>query len=129
MKQLTRKNIMVIGAVIDIALHATPKRPVSSRAIAARHNLPARYLEPALQSLTRVGLLKATRGPSGGYEIAREGITAEDILRAAESVEEESVIVSPLLDRIMPTLARAEESFVSALSQITLKDLTEEVRT
>ena len=43
-----------------------------------------------LQALVRVGILKGIRGPRGGYELARERrrITADDILRAAGTIED-----------------------------------------
>jgi Iron-dependent Transcriptional regulator len=46
---------------------------------------PERHLEPMLQAMARHGILKSTRGPLGGYELAREQrrITADEILRAA----------------------------------------------
>ena len=57
-----------------------------------RHELPARHLEPVLQALVRMGILKGIRGPRGGYELARERrrITADDILRAAGTIEDAS---------------------------------------
>ena len=86
---LPRKGILAIAAVIDIALHARG-RPVAAKALATRHRLPPRHLEPVLQALVRHGILKGIRGPRGGYELAREQrrITADDILRAAGTVDE-----------------------------------------
>jgi hypothetical protein len=48
-----------------------------------RPRLPPRHLEPVLQALVHQGILTGTRGPRGGYELAREQhrITADDILR------------------------------------------------
>ena len=84
MPLVSRKGILAIAAVIDIAIHAR-SRPVSAKALAARHKLPPRHLEPVLQALVRDGILRGVRGPHGGYELAREHgrISAEDILRAA----------------------------------------------
>ena len=89
MALLSRKGLLAIAAVIDVALHGKG-RPVSAKALAARHALPARHLEPVLQALVRVGILKGIRGPRGGYELARERrrITADDILRAAGTIED-----------------------------------------
>ncbi len=70
---------------------STPaSRPVSAKALAARHKLPPRHLEPVLQALVRDGILRGVRGPHGGYELAREHrrISAEDILRAASTAED-----------------------------------------
>ena len=72
-------------------------RPVSAKELAARHTLPPRHLEPVLQALVREGILKGVRGPRGGYELGREQrrITAEDILRAARSLDDDPGPRSP----------------------------------
>jgi Rrf2 family protein len=87
-------------------------------------------LEPLLQALTREGILKAVRGPHGGYVLAREQrrITAADILRAAGTVNDDSeapVSGSALVDEVVdPALAKAEKAFSNTLSRITVEDLT-----
>jgi Rrf2 family iron-sulfur cluster assembly transcriptional regulator len=129
MRLLPRKGVLAIGAVIDIALHAHG-RPVAAKALAARHRLPPRHLEPVLQALVREGILKGVRGPRGGYELAREQrrVTADDILRAAKSIEDEEPAVSgsALLSQVIaPALAQAENAFAHALSRITVEDLTQ----
>src|SRR5512143_2560423 len=116
MPLVSRKGILAIAAVIDIALHARG-RPVSAKALAARHKLPPRHLEPVLQALVRDGILKGIRGPHGGYEVAREhkDISAEDILRAAGSVEDAGdppLPASALVnDVVRPALVEAERTF------------------
>ena len=129
MPLLPRKGVLAIAAVIDIALHARG-RPVAAKALATRHQLPPRHLEPVLQALVRHGILKGLRGPRGGYELAREArsISAEDILRAAGSVddaEESPFIESALLQHVvMPALAEAERTFAAALGRLNIEDLT-----
>ena len=128
MPLLPRKGIWAIAAVIDIALHSRG-RPVAAKALAARHRLPPRHLEPVLQALVRQGILKGVRGPRGGYELAREArrISAEDILRAAGTAEDNDETPhsgSPLLAQVLlPALAQAEQSFSAALSRISVDDL------
>jgi Rrf2 family transcriptional regulator, iron-sulfur cluster assembly transcription factor len=128
MPLLPRKGILAIAAVIDIALHAHG-RPVAAKALATRHRLPPRHLEPVLQALVRHGILKGIRGPRGGYELAREQrrITADDILRAAGTVDdigEAPHSGSPLLSQVVvPALAQAERAFSTALSRISIEDL------
>lgn len=128
MPLVSRKGILAIAAVIDVAINAQG-RPVSAKALAARHKLPPRHLEPVLQALVRDGILKGIRGPHGGYELAREHkkITAEDILRASSSVEddEEPRTSLPKLvsDVVNPALAEAERSFSLALSRINIEDM------
>jgi Rrf2 family protein len=129
MPLLPRKGILAIAAVIDIAVNARG-RPVAAKALATRHRLPPRHLEPVLQALVRHGILKGVRGPRGGYELAREhrNVSADDILRAAGTVEEmngEPLSASPLLGQVvMPALAQAERAFSSALGSINVEDLT-----
>jgi Rrf2 family protein len=128
MALLSDKGLLAIAAVIDVALNGHG-RPVSAKVLAARHALPARHLEPVLQALVRDGILKSIRGPRGGYELARERrrITADDILRAAGTIEANAVPVlagSALLKEIvMPAISQAEHAFSSALSRINVDDL------
>jgi Rrf2 family protein len=128
MPLLSRKGLLAIAAVIDVALHGKG-RPVSAKALASRHQLPARHLEPVLQALVRVGILKGIRGPRGGYELARERrrITADDILRAAGSIEQGDELAkaeSALLSQVViPAIGQAERAFSAALSRISLDEL------
>ena len=126
---LSRRSLLAIAAVVDIALHARPL-PVSAKAMAARHNLPPRHLETVLQALVRHGILKGVRGPRGGYELARERrrITAGDIVRAAMSVTGENGLPplpeSRLVDVVVePVVKRAVEAFLSDLDRFTVEDL------
>jgi Rrf2 family transcriptional regulator, iron-sulfur cluster assembly transcription factor len=128
MPLISRKGLLAIAAVIDIAIHSKG-RPVSAKALASRHALPSRHLEPVLQALVREGILRGIRGPRGGYELARERkrITADDILRAAGTIENDSDEIpadSILLNEVVkPAMAQAEQAFSSALSRVTVEDL------
>jgi Rrf2 family protein len=129
MNSLSRRSLLAIAAVTDIALHARPM-PVSAKALAARHNLPPRHLEPVLQALVRSGILKGLRGPRGGYELARERrrITAGDIVRVAMTTFEEEgaspLPQSPLVDAVIePLVKRGTDSFLAELDKMTVEDL------
>jgi Rrf2 family transcriptional regulator, iron-sulfur cluster assembly transcription factor len=130
MPLLPRKGVLAITAVIDIALNARG-RPVAAKALATRHSLPPRHLEPVLQALVRHGILKGVRGPRGGYELARERrrITADDILRAAGTADDingTSLADSILLNKVvMPALGEAEHAFANALARINVADLAQ----
>jgi Rrf2 family iron-sulfur cluster assembly transcriptional regulator len=82
-----------------------------------------------LQALVRMGILKGIRGPRGGYELARERrrITADEILRAAGTIEDDidPVTASSVLlnDVVVPAVSQAEKAFSLALSRINLEDL------
>lgn len=132
MNLLSRRALFAVAAVVDVALHARPF-PVTAKALASRHNLPPRHLETVLQALVRNGVLKGLRGPRGGYELARERrrVSVGEIVRAAQSGDEESgagadggTSVSPLLREVIaPAVAAAGEVFLRELDGITVEDL------
>ena len=134
MPLVSRKSILAIAAVIDVAVNARI-RPVSAKALAARHKLPPRHLEPVLQALVRDGILKGIRGPHGGYALGREQrrISAGDILRAAGSVEEtgEAALPASMLvnDVVWPALAEAERRFSATLAHISIEDMVSKAET
>ncbi len=133
MPLLSRKGVLAIAAVIDVALNAQG-RPISAKTLAARHGLPPRHLESVLQALVRDGILKGIRGPRGGYELGRESkrVSANDILRAAGSVEDtnEEPVDSELLNKVvLPALAAAEQEFGVALGRINLDDMVRRAET
>ena len=70
MNLLSRRSVLAIAAVVDVALHSR-SAPVAAKALAARHKLPPRHLETLLQGLVHAKILKGVRGPRGGYELAR----------------------------------------------------------
>lgn len=86
--RLSKKTMYAVEAVLDIAYH-TSFNPVQSKDIADRHEIPRRYLEQVLQKLVRNGVLKGTRGPKGGYHLARERrkITLAEIVRVVDALE------------------------------------------
>ena len=115
--------------VVDVALQKDGRR-ISSKTLAARHGLSPRHLELVLQSLVRNRILKSIRGPRGGYELARDpsGVTANDILRAAstgqDEGEDEDEPTSEIITKVvLPVLSVVEQAFGQALSQINLDDM------
>ncbi|NUJ80383.1 Rrf2 family transcriptional regulator [Methylocystis sp. FS] len=126
MKLLPRTARFALMATLDVALHARG-RPVSSKQLAARHDLPPRRLETVLQALVRAGILKSVRGPAGGYALARERrrLSVGEIVRVALRAEEEAPDVAPpLLSAVLePIIAEAEESALRQLDDVTLDDL------
>jgi Rrf2 family transcriptional regulator, iron-sulfur cluster assembly transcription factor len=108
---LSRRSVLAIGAVVDIAQHAGPQ-PVSAKVLAARHDLPPRHLETVLQSLVRVGILKGIRGPRGGYELARDG----------PQMRESRLVI----EVVSPVVREAGNRFLSQLDDVTVADLCRE---
>jgi Rrf2 family protein len=130
---LSRKGILAVAAVIDVALNSREK-PVSAKALADRHGLPPRHLEPVLQALVHDGILRGVRGPRGGYELGRDPqqITAAEILRAAGTVDEGGGDHLPdgglIGDVVMPAMAQAERTFATALGEISIDHLARRAR-
>jgi Rrf2 family protein len=130
---LSRKGILAVAAVIDVALNSREK-PVSAKALADRHGLPPRHLEPVLQALVHDGILRGVRGPRGGYELGRDPqqITAAEILRAAGTVDEGADDELPstglIGDVVLPAMAQAEKTFAAALGEINVDHLARRVR-
>ena len=71
MLRLSRKTMLALEAVLDVAYNARPD-PVQSKDITRRQGIPQRYLEQVMQQLVHKGILKGVRGPRGGYTLARE---------------------------------------------------------
>ena len=86
MFKVQKKIIYAIEAVIDIALNAGPG-PVQNEAIANRQGIPKRYLEQTLQILVKNKILVGSRGPKGGYSLAKERrrIKIADIIKSVSN--------------------------------------------
>ena len=66
----TEELTSIVRAIIDLARHYN-RGPVQSADIAARQSIPEAYLEQLLTTLRKSGLVRSTRGPRGGHELAR----------------------------------------------------------
>ncbi|MGG7565859.1 RrF2 family transcriptional regulator [Rhodovulum sp. DZ06] len=131
MIRLSRKTMLAIEAVTDVAYNARPN-PVQARDITERQGIPQRYLEQVMQQLVRAGVLKGVRGPRGGYTLARERrrVTMGDVVRVVAALEAEgdeevaggelgSKVVAPLWEELQGDL-------LSRLDAVTMEDLCRE---
>ena len=116
MLRLSKKTLFAIEAVVDIAYHAG-SLPVQSHDITRRQGIPKRYLEQSLQKLVRAKLLKGTRGPRGGYSLARERrrISVGDIIRSMNNLNKKDGIL--------------KDNLGSKLTQTVIKPLWQQVDT
>jgi Rrf2 family transcriptional regulator, iron-sulfur cluster assembly transcription factor len=126
---LSRRSMLGIAAVVDIAIHGRAQ-PVAAKLLADRHHLPPRHLETLLQALVRKGILKGVRGPRGGYELAKERrrVTAGDVVRAAMQAQRDEDMgpepSSVLVDKVVaPAVKTAGEAFLAELDKLTIEDL------
>ena len=86
MFKIQKRISYAIEAVIDIALNSGVN-PVQNISIAKRQGIPKRYLEQTLQTLVKNNILVASRGPNGGYRLAKERrkIMVSDIISSVSS--------------------------------------------
>ena len=134
MLRLSRKTLLALEAVIDIAFNARPE-PVQAKEITARQGVPQRYLEQVMQQLVRAGILKGVRGPRGGYRLARERrrISVGDVVRVAESIEDgEEEKIRPRselgLRIVAPLIQSLQDDIMAQLDAISIEDLCQRAR-
>ncbi|MGP1629838.1 MAG: Fe-S cluster assembly transcriptional regulator IscR [Giesbergeria sp.] len=79
--RLTTKGRFAVTAMIDLALRQG-NGPVTLAAISQRQRISLSYLEQLFGKLRRHELVESTRGPGGGYTLARNAseITVADII-------------------------------------------------
>lgn len=137
---LTSKAKYALRAMIDLAAQSGdgPRRPLFIGDIAARQDIPRRFLENILLELRKHGLVVSHRGKAGGYALARapDLITFADIIRAIDG----PLAMTPCTSRtgyrpcedckdevkcaLRKTLVRVRDASASILEGTTLADAT-----
>jgi len=134
MLRLSRKTMLALEAVLDVAYNARPD-PVQSKDITARQGIPQRYLEQVMQQLVHHGILKGVRGPKGGYTLARERrkITAGDVVRIVDQLDAEAdsepVSQAELGGQVVdPLWGEVRGAILEKLDGVTMEDLCRQAR-
>jgi Rrf2 family protein len=111
--RVTTRTRYAIRALYDLAFHRRGQSALAKE-IAARQQIPLRFLEQILQDLRRAGLIEARRGPHGGYALVRPPaeITLADVLRAVRGPLEDllGVDARPRAPRRNAAALRAREA-------------------
>ena len=83
--RLSTRGRFAITAMIDLALRQSGT-PVPLQDLAQRHRISMSYLEQLFAKLRQHGLVDSTRGPGGGYRLARtaSAVSVADIIAAIE---------------------------------------------
>jgi Rrf2 family protein len=119
--------------MLDLALHYG-QGPVLMRELSERQQISVKYLEQLIAPLKAEGLVKSTRGPHGGYHLAKEPseITLCHIVRCLEghTFLSECVEDPDLCERSGECVTHEVWTEVSSkieqlLSEITLKEMAE----
>lgn len=138
--QISTRGRYGLRAMVDMALHNT-QGPMALRVIAERQDISESYLEQVFTSLRKSGLVRASRGAQGGYELSRPAneITVGEILRSLEGsivpvfcVDEQSNETGCNRQRSCLTRSFWEElrdKINEFIDSVTLQDLTDRAKT
>ncbi|MDJ0716645.1 MAG: Rrf2 family transcriptional regulator [Prochloraceae cyanobacterium] len=133
--KLTTRGHYSVKALLDISLHSDNKLSTSVKAIAARQNLPAPYLEKLLIEMRRAGLVYSIRGSQGGYQLAYKpkqislGQILEAVGETIEPLPRHNRQVTVAEDWVTFSLwRRLHQKLKEALYSITLADLYYDAR-
>ena len=126
MFKVQKKIIYAIEAVIDIALNAGPG-PVQNEAIANRQGIPKRYLEKTLQILVKNKILIGSRGPKGGYSLAKERrkIRISDVINCVSKDDKVANSFNSSLSRkiVIPLLNDISIKCMQTFNNISIEDV------
>ena len=121
------KFLYALEAVLDIAINFKGK-PIQGYEITKRQGIPARYLENILQELVHKNILKGTRGPKGGYSLAKEkrNVSLIDIYNVILSMERKEKYFNTQTEVgskiIMPLVSDISNKIIIWLQSKTLED-------
>ena len=133
MSHLSRKSLLALEAVLDVALHARPD-PVQARDITKRQGIPQRYLEQVMQALVRANILRGVRGPRGGYRLARERrrISVKEIFDVIQTLEKDDDYIRSASDLnrdiVEPFHQHLQTALSAAMGETTIADLCANAR-
>lgn len=125
--RMSTKGRFAVNALIDLALRESAG-PVALATIGVRQQVSLSYLEQLFSKLRRDGIVESTRGPGGGYTLARpsETITVADIVSAVDDP-----LDSPEGESAADGLSRAlwlrlNKVMLEHMATISLKSLVDE---
>ena len=127
-----KKFLYVLEAILDIAINSKGN-PIQSHEITKRQGIPKRYLENILQKLVQENILKGTRGPKGGYSLAKEkrNVSLVEIYNVILAIDKKKppVIQTEIKKKIItPIISNVSEDIVNYLKSITLDDLYRKIK-
>lgn len=90
--RITTRGQLAVSAITDLAVRQQ-LRPIALSTISNRLGTSLSYLEQLFSALRRAGLVDSTRGPGGGYTLARHPreISVADIILAVETMSDDGV--------------------------------------
>ncbi len=128
--RLSTRSTYGMRALVEMAL-AGGRRPVSASQIAKRQDLSTAYLEQLLHRLKKHGVVTSTRGPRGGYVLARtpQRITMAQVVQVLDHRNGQPRGGSRHAQRVADAVWHCVlERLTNSLEAVTLQDLCDEVR-
>jgi Rrf2 family iron-sulfur cluster assembly transcriptional regulator len=131
--KISKKTEYGLNAMVELALNHR-NGALSCKRIAAEQDIPLLYLEQIFNKLKKSGLVKAVRGPKGGYALSREPakIRVSDIV---DTLQDKNFLIDHKQSKTKLSHRKAEanpaqlfwnrlnKGIRSALESTTLKDL------
>lgn len=120
-------------AVLELAKNAASTEPLRIKDIADTHGIPSRFLVQILLQLKGAGIVRSTRGASGGYQLAvkPEEISLFRVMnvidgqQAIESNLKELTPISRVLNIVWNSI---HESNTKALEEVKFDNLVDQVK-
>jgi Rrf2 family protein len=130
--ELSCKTEYALLALLELTAAYNEGEPLQIRQIAAKQNIPDRYLEQLLATLRRCGLIKSQRGAKGGYLLGRDPwkITLLEIVCCLEGLETQSAKIDAAPKTVESAVVREVwqeglQASYAVLQKYTLQDLRE----
>lgn len=123
-----------IRALVELAAHYKDEAPLKLQIIAQRQNISVKFLEQLFIPLRKAGLIRGSRGPIGGYRLARspQQIRVKEIAEildepACTSADQDRSLQQeasePQTSLICELQAKITHAIREVLASITLEDL------
>ncbi|MFO1266569.1 MAG: Rrf2 family transcriptional regulator [Rubrivivax sp.] len=124
--RISTKGRFAVNAMLDLALREAAG-PVALATIGQRQGISLSYLEQLFGGLRAAGLVQASRGPGGGYRLARAAaaISIADIVLA---VDEQAPVVDhrPGAPATAPLWEQIEQTMRRHMAAISLQSLMDQ---
>ena len=125
--RMSTKGRFAVNALIALALRE-PAGPVALASISQRQQISLSYLEQLFSRLRREGVVESTRGPGGGYTLARKPaeITVAQIVSAVDEPMQDHAQVGRESDLSLGLWQSLHAVMLNHMASITLGSLVQE---
>lgn len=129
--KLSTRGRYGLRMLTDISIQE--KEIVTLKSTALRQGVSVHYLEQVAKDLKRAGYIRSTKGPQGGYSMAKKSkdIVVGDVLRLLEgdlqllddSFKQESLLELSVRQKVYEPLSK---TMADLFDSVTLKDILED---